>query len=312
MLAYYTKRSPGEEFEELHKPLMSEMWLDGNNLTDDELELVVKRHELAPNIVYDVRDSQELSRVEYNGEHEVYVFLRAPRLAKSGHIAASPILCVVRPDSFFTLSRRDTFAPELVAHSTMPMSMQNTTDLLLGIIATCIDSYEDLIAHTERSINDTGSRLKSHEVTNQDFIHFVTVEDNLTMYRMNLGGLLSVVDRLKTSTKQVTVQSSPEALDDLSLQIQQLLRAVESYTGRVESIRNAYSTIANNTLNLRIKTLTVFTVLITVPNVFYGMFGMNVALPFPESDTLAYFTIVMFTFVLTLLVYLIAKWRKLF
>jgi len=77
------------------------------------------------------------------------------------------------------------------------------------------------------------------------------------------------------------------------------------------SIRNAYSTIADNSLNIRIKKLTVLTVLITLPNVFFGMYGMNVLLPFQDSPW-AYGVIVGFTGILILLVYVLAKRFRLF
>ena len=59
------------------------------------------------------------------------------------------------------------------------------------------------------------------------------------------------------------------------------------------------------------KTLTVFTVLITLPNVFYGMYGMNIALPFANAPW-AYAAIVGFTFVLILAVFMIAKKLRIF
>ena len=102
-----------------------------------------------------------------------------------------------------------------------------------------------------------------------------------------------------------------EDLDDTALYIRQLLSAVTSYGQSITSIRNAYSTIANNTLNMRMKTLTVFTVLIALPNVFYGMYGMNVPLPFQESPW-AYSFIVLFTLLVIFIVYTLAKRYRIF
>lgn len=310
MLAYYAKRSPGEEFEKLNRPLERGVWVDGSHLTPEELNQAIKRYQLDPNIVYDVRDRQELPRVEFAGL-DAYVFLRLPHLANSGHVTTAPVLCVARPDTFISLSMHETIPPQSIAATTLPQTTSQTTDLLLGVIAAAVGLYEDLLKHTERSINDTGSRLKTHEVTNGDFVHFVVVEDNLNSFRMNLGGILTVVRRLRSTDHRIMNKSGNEALDDIALQIQQLLVAIDSYASRVDSIRSAYSTIANNNLNRRMKTLTVFTVLITLPNVFYGMYGMNVALPFMKQPW-AYGAVVGFTVLLTVVVYLVAKRLKVF
>jgi len=310
MLAYYAKRSPGEEFEKLKAPLKEGVWVDGSNLSVEDIDELIGTYDLARNIVYDVRDHHELPRVEIHDE-AVYVFIRIPRLAKSGHVVSSPMLCVVKKDIFLSLTQFDSISPETVAATTLPVTTRETQELLLGVIAACVDEYQESIYHTERSINDTANRLRSHEVTNQDFIHFVVVEDNLTAYRMNLEGLIAVVKRLRDSQDGSLSSINTEALEDILLQIQQLLVAVESYGGRVKSIRGAYSTIANNNLNKRMKILTVITVLITLPNVIFGMYGMNVMLPFAQQPW-AYGAIVGVSLVLILFVFAIARRLRIF
>lgn len=310
MLAYYAKRSPGEDFEQISRPVSRGIWIDGASLSDQEIDSLINDYELNRNTVYDARDRGELPRVEFIAG-DAYIFLRLPRLAKSGHVSALPLLCIVKPDAFLSLSIGETLSPEKVVLSTLPITTEQTETLLLGVMAGVVAEYEELLAHTSRSITDTANRLKSHDVTNRDFIHFVTVEHNLNSCRMNLDSTLAMTKRLRENKHETFEEDSLEALDDISLHIQQLLVSITSHAQSVESIRNAYSTVANNTLNQRMKTLTVFTVLITLPNVFYGMYGMNIALPFAD-ESWAYAGIVGFTFVLILIVFMLAKKLRIF
>jgi magnesium transporter len=310
MLAYYAKRSPGEEFERITTPLSSGVWVAGSNVSDQEIDSVIRDYSLDTNVVYDVRDRGELPRVEYSDD-TAYVFLRLPRITKTGHVSTLPLLCILKNGFFITISIGDSIAPESVALSTLPITTEQSETLLLGVMAACVASFEDMIAHTARSITDTANRLKTHDVTNHDFIHFVTVEANLSHSRMNLDSTLAMAKRLRENKHETLNAESLEALDDISLHIQQLLVSIDSHLGSVESIRNAYSTIANNNLNQRMKTLTVFTVLIALPNVFYGMYGMNVLLPYQDTQW-AYGAIVGFTVALILIVYLLAKKLRIF
>lgn len=312
MLAYYAKRSPGEDFERIAAPLeQGGVWTDGSNVSDAEIDGLIERYDLDPNVVYDVRDRGELPRVEYSGEATAYVFLRLPRLSKTGHVQTLPLLCVLKNGSFITLTIGDGLAPESVGLSTLPITTEHTETLLLGIMAAIVSSFEDVISHTARSITDTANRLKSHDVTNRDFIHFVTVEGNLNHCRMNLDSTLAMTKRLRENKRESLDDDSLEALDDIALHVQQLLVSIDSHLGSVESIRNAYSTVANNTLNQRMKTLTVFTVLITLPNVFYGMYGMNVTLPFAREPW-AYGAIVGTTIAIVIVIFLLAKKLRIF
>lgn len=311
MLAYYAKRSQGEGFERLNAPLeQAGVWVDGSNLAEQEIDQVIDSYELDTNIVYDVRDRGELPRVEYSNS-KAYVFLRLPRVSKTGHVLTLPLLAVLTEQSFITLTTGDSVAPESVGLSTLPITTEHTETLLLGVMAAVVSSFEDMVSHTSRSITDTANRLKSHDITNRDFIHFVTVEANLNHSKMNLDSMLAMTKRLRENTHDTLGKESLEALDDIGLHIQQLLVSINSYLGSVESIRNAYSTIANNTLNQRMKTLTVFTVLITLPNVFYGMYGMNVALPY-ATEPWAYAAIISTTVAIVLIVFLIAKKLRIF
>lgn len=311
MIAYWAKRTPGEDFERLQTPLENVgVWLNGTELTDSELQSIVDTHQLDTNIVSDVRDHAELPRVEFsNGA--IYVFMRLPHVSKTGRVITRPLLGIIKDTQFFTLTTDQGVEPEKLALSTLPITSEHTQTLLLGVMAATVALFEDVVLHTSRSITDTSNRLRTHEITNRDFIHFVTVEGNLNHVRMNLDSTLTMVRRLHENKHETFDEASLEALDDIALHIQQLLVSIQSHLETVSSIRNAYSTVANNALNQRMKTLTVFTVLIALPNVFYGMFGMNVLLPFADEPW-AYAGIVGFTFVLLIVVYLVAKSRRIF
>ncbi|HRF28174.1 MAG TPA: magnesium transporter CorA family protein [Candidatus Saccharibacteria bacterium] len=310
MLAYYAKRSPGEEFETIARPLQKDMWVDVSNATIDEITDAIQTYHLDMNVVNDVRDANELPRVEFS-DGNVYIFLRVPRLSKTGRIVTLPLLCVVTPSIFVSISTGDTIPPEAVSLSTLPISTEQPQTILLGVMAGCVAKFEDLIQHTAETIRDTASRLRSHEVTNKDFIHFVTVEANLHSDKMNLESTLAAIHRLHEHHGDTLTDESLEALDDIALHIGQLLAAIDGHVNSVESIRNAYGTVANNTLNQRMKTLTVLTVLITLPNVVFGMYGMNVVLPFGKEPWV-YGGIIGATTILVLLVYIVAKRLKVF
>jgi magnesium transporter len=258
-----------------------------------------------------VLDTSELPRVEYDGGKQVYVFVRVPRMTKRGEVVTSPLVLVSRDALFITLSASDVFRPQELIQRDQGDVVPSSIQMLLGAFAAVIAEYEELIHRTTRIVRDVSHRLRTHEVTNQDFVRFVSIEDNLNEYRTNLEGMQALAMRLREDRKEIFDESDKEMIDDTLLHLQQLLAATTSQRQSVESIRNAYSTIANNSLNQRMKTLTVLTVLIALPNVFYGMYGMNVALPFADQPW-AYALVVAFTIVVIFVVYWLARRFKIF
>lgn len=306
MLKYYVKRSKGEDYQNVTTPPPDNVWIHGDDVSEADLHILSQRYGMNHNILLDVMDKHELPRVELQ-DGGLYVFVRAVQRGKRGTVITVPILLAVKGTVFANVSMAPTSDHRLATPSVIAQS-QDTTSLLLGTFAAVVSEYEELMRRTSRHIHDTGHRLRTHEVTNDDFVQFVTVEDNLNEYHMNLSSMLVVAERLKEALQN---SQDTEAVEDILLYIRQLIVAIESYNQSIVSIRNAYGTIANNVLNQRMKTLTVLTVLIALPNVFFGMYGMNVALPF-QNLPWVYGVIMSFSVMVIILVFAIARKRGIF
>jgi magnesium transporter len=307
MLKYYVKRSEGESYQQVMTPPDANVWIHGESVDETDLRLLSTTYGMDFNALRDVLDINELPRVEMHDD-ALYVFVRTAQRGKHGQVVTTPVLLAVKGTVFVNISIASTTDYKLATPVLTAQQGATQTSLLLNLFATVISEYEELMQRTARYIFNTGRRLRTHEVTNQDFITFVTVEDNLNQYRMNLSGMLVVAERLHEALHDTT---DKEAIDDILLYIRQLLVSIDTHNQTITSIRNAYGTIANNVLNQRMKTLTVFTVLIALPNLFYGMYGMNVPLPF-QGQPWMYGTIVIFTIIVIISVYILAKRLKVF
>ena len=304
MLSYYVRRSSREPLQLVNRPPEDNAWVNGEAVTAADIDLLAERYQLDGNILRDVLDKDELPRVDVRPD-ALYIFIQLANRSRQGRVVVAPMLLVVKKSVFISLSLlRDQSVQSVPAD----LREDDPTGQMLAVFAAAVSHYNALIQRTARHIQNTGNRLKSHEVTNSDFIKFVTVENNLYEYRRNLSGMLVVAERLQAI---VTGAADKEAVEDILLHIRQLVVAIDSHIQSVTSIRNAYSTIANNVLNNRIKALTILTALITLPNMFFGMYGMNVALPF-AGQTWAYGFIVIFSISVTLLVFLLAKRLRIF
>ena len=301
MLTYFEKQPDTPHFQAVTDPSKNTSLIQGNTVSKSELRFVAEHFELDYNILQDVFDTDEIPRVEQR-DGALYVFVRAARRGQHGKVITTPVLFAAKGGSFINISTADPSQYAIVSPTDV------NANLLLDAFQNVLEKYKELIYQTSQRITDTSNRLRTHEVTNADFVHFVTVEDNLTTYSMSLKTMLIVAERLKETFK---TGSDIETVEDMALYIRQLLFSIESQSQSVNSIRNAYSTIANNTLNQRMKTLTVFTVLIALPNVVYGMYGMNVKLPLQDFIG-AYWIIMPTSILLVLVVFFIGKRLKVF
>lgn len=304
MLRYYVKKSFNEEPQEVKQPFEDHVWVYGSEVTPAELSQLAEEYKLDHGVLRDIFDRQELPRIEYTSGI-LYVFLRTPHRTSHGEIMSVPFLSVIKNGSLMTLSSKSYLTPNDLFEN-VRFSMRSNKHVFLQIAAYVIGQYENYIQQTGSYIHGTKRRLETHEVDNRDFVKFVTVESDLNEYTTNLTAIQAVLGRLHDNKHQTFTEKDCEYIEDIILHVNQLLVSVSSHTHAISSIRNAYTTMSNNTLNRRMKTLTLLTLLVALPNVFYGMFGMNVRLPFADEPW-AYGAITLFTLIIVTVVYVIVR-----
>lgn len=299
MLQYYAKKSFNEEPQLVKEVPADRAWVYGANVEQKDITQVCEEFNLDPGVLKDVRDKNELPRAEYS-QGVLYVFIRAPHQTSRGNIVTTPFLAVLKGSFLITLSSKEYVRPtELFAET--KIDMKSTKHVFLQLTSYVINQYEGFIHGTGAYIQNTEHRLGTHEVDNKDFINFVSVEHDLNEYHTNLTALQALLGRLRENKHDIFGDKDCEFIEDMTLHINQLLVATDSHKNTINSIRNAYTTISNNILNQRMKKLTLLTLLVALPNVFFGMFGMNVMLPFSQEPW-AYAAITGFSIVLVLVV----------
>ena len=156
--------------------------------------------------------------------------------------------------------------------------------LVLQILNLISDHYDTFIAQTSKQIKQIRAHLRRHAIGNQDFIDFVTIEDELNEFLSALVPTNATLRRLLLGRYMPLFEEDQDIVEDLLLNNEQSMEACNSNMKSIANIREAYSSISANNLNRTIKILTIATVMIAIPNLFYSMYGMNINLPFQHHD----------------------------
>ena len=92
-----------------------------------------------------------------------------------------------------------------------------------------------------------------------------------------------VLEQLKTQQAFKTLDDSErEQLEDNIIEANQLVAMTELHLQILHQIASTYNNVLNNNLNDTMKFLTVISILMTIPDIVTGFFGMNVQIPFME------------------------------
>ena len=297
MIKYYFRSVRSEAMQELSEPKRG-TWIYVEAPSERELEALAEQYNLDFGHLKDAVDEDEMPRLEKEGK-DIYMFVRFAYKDVDGAIETAPLLFVFTGEVMITVSLVRLACLDKFLGNKLEFATTQRAKLLLQIQHQIVEMYDNYINTTSKQIKLIRARLRGHEIRNQDFIDFVTIEDELNEF---LGALLptnATLRRLLQGRHVTLFDEDQDLIEDLLLSNEQSIEACGSNIKSISNIREAYSSISSNNLNRTMKLLTVATVMLALPNVFFGMFGMNVDLPFQEAAW-AYYAVVGVT-VLTLL-----------
>lgn len=109
-----------------------------------------------------------------------------------------------------------------------------------------------------------------------DIINLHELESNLVYFDTSLRANRLVVDRLTRYSGVKKFPEDQELLDDLIIENQQAIEMTQIYRDILKGTRELMTTVINNRLNNIMKYLASITIVMAIPTIISGLFGMNV------------------------------------
>lgn len=307
MIKYFYRSLRSVEVKELDD-YQRGCWVYAEAPTHEDVQTLIKKFKLDPGHLEDALDEDEMPRLEKEGDQS-YIFVRFAYKNDEGELITVPLLFVFGGDILVTVSLVALPFMDNFLKGKIEFATTQRAKLVLQILQQIGEQYDTFISSTSKQIKLIRSRLRGHEISNQDFIDFVMIEDELNEFLGSLMPTNATLRRLLLGRYMPLFEQDQDIIEDLLLSNEQSVEACNSNIKSIINIREAYSSISSNNLNHTMKILTVATVAIAFPNLFYGMYGMNVDLPF-QHNRWAYPSLMLFTLFITWLVFVMARRRR--
>ena len=157
-------------------------------------------------------------------------------------------------------------------------------------------------------LNVAEERLEQ-KMDNDELMRTMGIGKFLIYFITSLKGNMTVLARLKKRLRNLP--HDEDLLEDVEIETQQALDTASIYNDILERQQETYSSIIGNNLNRIMKTLTVVTILLMIPTVIAGYYGMNVPNGM-ESHWLGFPLAIILSVVLMALVYFFIRHSKFF
>lgn len=257
-------------------------WINLVAPTEDEIRAVQERLGIEPDLLRYPLDSEERSRVEIE-EDQILVTVDIPIIKGTQEYATIPLGIVLKGDTIVTVCLKpnpilDEFTDGRVK-ACSPRRRNRFVFQILMKTATYYLRYLKTIHKVSEEIEDDLQRA----MKNTGLVVLMALEKSLVYFGTSLRGNELVLEKLARLKSLAIQEEDEELLQDVIIENKQAIEMSAIYTGILGGMTSAFASIISNNMARVVKFLTVVTIMIAIPTMVAGYFGMNLELPGQHS-----------------------------
>ncbi|SPE05871.1 CorA-like Mg2+ transporter protein [Lactiplantibacillus plantarum] len=261
-------------------------WVAVNNYTENDYHQLVSEEHVTDEMLGYATDQHERGRLEYDAKSAITTIIfdvvtedveEGTYTAKVSFMLIDHTLLTFTTDN--TIFVEDMLADEIDADWE---DVLHPYDHIFNVLYKLSRQYFSAINKINKQRQDIQMKMKK-QIQRSVIIQLMDLETTLVYF---LTSLKSNNDMLQSLKRFVPVKFSAaqlERLDDIIVEAQQGLEMANIASDIIGRVSNAYSNILDNSLNNTMWVLTIFSIVLTMPNIVFGFFGQNVDLPFMKN-----------------------------
>lgn len=298
--------------QDIHTTSLDEgLWINMIEPSREEVETLIEKFNIPEDFLKDPLDADESARVEFDDETGyLLIIIDIPIVNKNNHKILSfmtiPLGIVIGHGRLITVCDHDV---DFLEHFTKPgNNLYYRSQLALNILVTVSNHYNRNL----RLLNKSRLRIErdlKKSVTNKQLYNLMEVEKSLVYFLAALKGNEDVFKRLFKLPPIKRFEEDEDLIEDLFVETNQAIETTELHTRILESITTSYESLLSNDMNTIMKTLTLFTVFLTLPTLVFSFFGMNVPLPINDHSPISWIVTLCISLVLVTVVFILL-WRR--
>ncbi|UTI41031.1 magnesium transporter CorA family protein [Niallia sp. RD1] len=279
--------------------LEKDCWLNITAPTKEVLNEISLHYNIPLEFLEDPLDLEENARVEYDEKTDCTLIINDFPIIDINNkqfesYITIPIGILLGKDYIVTISSQSLHFEEQLIKRNINTSMK--TRLALEILFNISSQYIGKLKLLNRQRLKIESNLRN-SLTNKQLYDLMEIEKSLVYFLISLTANVEVINRLFRTSSVKLYEEDKSLLEDIRIENNQAIGTTELYTKILNSITGSYSSLISNRLNNTMKTLTLFTVFLTLPTLVFSFFGMNVTLPISDKDPKSYLYILIIAFI---------------
>lgn len=265
-------------------------WFDITDIDETDIRELKKSFKLTPEITSYISDLNERPHYDYDEHTDSHLLVYDVPLWPTkdiGHFTTRPIVFLIHENTVFSFhTHRTNYVFEQFENPDMEQRLQKVHSLIELVMLFIFHStqyFQRALTQINTDRNQLDRELND-EIANHDLRELAQIEKSLVYLSSSISTNLMMLQGLnKTPLAKLFTEAATERLDDILIESQQSSQMVKISSEVTEMLSKTSNNILNNNLNDTMKFLTVWSLLLTIPTIITGFFGMNVNLPLANT-----------------------------
>ena len=262
-------------------------WININSDLISEYSSIYDTYEIDSEMLEYALDEHERAHIEYDRRKEtlIVIYNVIKQSLNSNQYETIPMTFIVRRNQIITITNHHN---EYIVQA-MKEELEERPDMSLFTFL-----FSSLFMITEYYFPKIEKLKKEQGLLSQMLRQKTTKKNLFALSDLEIGSVYLVsatkqnaivLEQLKTqSVFKVLDDVEKEELEDSLIEAKQLVEMTSINLQILQQLSGTYNNVLNNNLNDTMKLLTVISILLTVPDIVTGFFGMNVQIPFTEHS----------------------------
>ena len=254
-------------------------WINLTNPNEEELQSVMSTLNVEPDFLRAALDEEESSRIDVE-EDQTLIIIDTPSVERSDAAlvySTNPLGIIVTQTNIITVSLNESpiirdFEDGLVKG----ISTAKKTSFILHILLRVAKRYLQYLKQIDKIYNHMERQLYKSP-RNKELIQLLDLEKSLVYFNTSLKANEVTLEKILRGRIVTMYEEDKDLLEDVLIEVRQALEMANIYSTIIAGMMDAFASVTSNNLNVIMKVLTSITILLTIPNIVFSFYGMNVA-----------------------------------
>ena len=258
-------------------------WVNVGNPDHEDFEKLQTEYKIDEDTISDILDPDEQPRLEVEDDYKV-IIVRFPIINRENYTLwhTEPLSIIFSTNRVITVCRKRCDLLDKIKKS----EKTSREEFILNIMYYIAESYLRMLKVLNKRVLNSKHVLQER-IRKKELMDLLDVENSYTLYMAAIKGNVAVLDKLEKVRGFVKTDDAEELAEDARIELAQATEVVTSYSKMLKSIKETFESVINMDSNTNINRLTMWNIILVVPTVIVGYYGMNMKLPFAEYEQTA-------------------------